>query len=416
MFCRLAKYVGKLIEARNGSVAIQIGLGVVVLIGMVGLGTEGTFLIYKHRQMQAVADAAALSGATALLQSFPRDPVSEARAVAASLGFPHGSDQISVAVNVPPLSGAQAGNSGAVEVIISQPQDLRMMQFFGDQSANVGTRSVAMRSSLGQFCLLALDPSASQSMYLLNNAIIPDESCGVAVNSDSDTALNLKNNAVINGPVVTHGEWLLSNNAELNGTPLIQRGPVIDDPYADFEIGTVPPCTAQSGSGSNNLTRYMTPGRFCDGWNFKNNVTLNLASGTYFIDSKLVLKNNVVINATGGVTLVLNTSFGLDIKNNAILNIEAPTSGDYAGLALVSRRDATSSILQKFDNNVTLNVQGTLYFPNQPLEVDNNGVTDPNGCTHMIAREITLMNNVKVANNCDGTGVEPIGPPALLVE
>ena len=358
--------VRKLIAMQDGSIAVQIGLGLVVLTGMVGLGTEGTLLIYKHRQMQVVADAAALSGATALSQSYPRDPVSEARAVAARLDFPNGSDQISVEVNVPPLSGVEAGNSSAVEVIISQPQDLAVMGLFGIQSANVETRSVAMRGGSGRFCLLALDPSASQAMHLSNNAEIPDSSCGVAVNSDSDSSLILKNNAVINGSVVTHGEWSLSNNAELNGTPQIQHGPVTDDPYTDFEIGSVPACTPQSGSGSNNVTRYMTPDHFCDGWDFKNNVTLNLASGTYFIDTKLVLKNNVTINATGGVTIVLNTDFELNpagnvtgprqrIKTVALNNsiqtnrYAGDNNGCYQAVHLISRAQI-SGHQRKYDN------------------------------------------------------------------
>ena len=111
-----------MLRSESGSVAVQIGLGLIALMGMAGLGTEGTFLIFKQRQMQSVADSAALSGAMALNQAYPRDPQSEARAVAAGLGFRHGADAISVAVNVPPLTGAQAGNTDAVEVIVTQPQ------------------------------------------------------------------------------------------------------------------------------------------------------------------------------------------------------------------------------------------------------------------------------------------------------
>ncbi len=416
MFSRIASSAQSAIAARSGSVAVQIGVGLVVLLGMVGLGTEGTFLIYKHRQMQSAADSAALSGAMALSQAFPRDPESEARAVAADLGFVHGTGRVTVTVNVPPVSGAQAGNTGAVEVIIAQPQDLSMMRLFGDDTVNVGTRSVASRSATGRFCILALDPTAPQAMYVANNATVADPDCGVAVNSNSDTALVLKNNAAMNGPVITRGEWALSNNAHLYGDPLIQHGPAIADPYADVALQAAPACTGQSGSGSNNVTRYLTPGHFCSGLDFKNNATLNLAPGIYYIDNKLALKNNVVVNATEGVTLIVTGNYAIDINNNAILNITAPTSGDYAGLAFFGPRDGTASILQKFSNNAILNIQGAIYFPNQILEIDNNGSTNPNGCTQAIAREIQMMNNARLSNNCDATGVKPIGPPAQLVE
>jgi hypothetical protein len=416
MFRRISTLLQRLVSSREGSVALQIGIGLAVLAGTVGLGTEGTVLIYKHRQMQSAADSAALSGAMALTQVYPRDPQSEARAVAARLGFVHGADEVNVTVNVPPLSGGQAGNAGAVEVVISQPQDLAMLRMFGGDSVNVGTRSVATRSATGRFCVLALDMTANQSMYVSNNAALTDPNCGVAVNSNSATALVMNNNAFINGPAITRGAFSLANNAHIYGEPRIEHGTAIADPYADIQLQTPPACTGQSGSGSNNVTRNLTPGRFCSGWDFKNNVTLNLAPGTYYIDSQLSLKNNVVVNATGGVTLVVNGDYAIDIANNATINLTAPTSGDYAGMAFFGRRDATSTVLQKFSNNAILNIEGAIYFPNQILEIDNNGTTHPNGCTHAVARKIQFMNNVALGNNCDGTGVKPIGPPPQLVE
>ena len=43
-------------RARRGSVAIQLALMTTVLLGMVALGTEITFVLFKHRQMQSAAD------------------------------------------------------------------------------------------------------------------------------------------------------------------------------------------------------------------------------------------------------------------------------------------------------------------------------------------------------------------------
>jgi hypothetical protein len=147
-------------------------------------------------------------------------------------------------------------------------------------------------------------------------------------------------------------------------------------------------------------------------------VTINLSPGTYYIDSQLELKNNVVINGTGGVTIVINGNYAMDIANNATLNLTAPTSGNFAGLTFYSSQSATSSITQKFSNNTVINIEGAIYFPNQILEFDNNSVMADNACTHVIARKITLMNNAKLGNECDGTGVQPIGSSsaAQLVE
>jgi hypothetical protein len=383
---------------------------------MTGLGAEATYLLYKQREMQSATDAASLSGALALTQS--GSPETEARAVASQMGFTHGVDGVTVTVHVPPVSGSNTSASNAVEVGISQPQQTTIIGALIMRTLSLSTRSVAKPQTAGNYCVLALNPSASQSMFLNNNAIISNPNCGVAVNSTNSTALLISNNAQIKGAVRVSGGASVSNNASPPLSKMTLNAPPISDPYADVQSPTAPACTSQSGSGSNNITRNLTPGHFCSGWDFKNNVVLNLAPGTYYIDSKLSIKNNVVINGTaeGGVTLVINSNYAIDIANNATLNINAPISGDNAGLAFFGPRNSTPSVLQKFSNNTIMNIQGAVYFPSQTLEFDNNGSTQPNGCTHVVASKIRLMNNAELGNNCQNTGVKPLGPPAELVE
>lgn len=413
MFTKIVRSVRRLFSSRDGGVAIQIGIGIVALTGMTGLGAETTYLYYKQRQMQSATDAASLSGAIALTQS--GSPEIEARAVAARMGFAHGVDGVTVTVNVPPRSGSNTSISNAVEVGITQPQNMAIMGTLMMQSVSVGTRSVAKPTSEGRFCVLALDPSASQALFLNNNAVISNENCGVAVNSTSATALVLDNNAEIKGPTNVTGGWSLSNNAQLSG-PHVQYAPPTADPYENVGVGDVPGCTTQTSEGSNQVTLNLTPGHFCNGWDFKNQAVLNLAPGIYYIDSKLSIKNGVVINGTSGVTLVINGNYAIDIANNAVLNLNASVDGNFAGIAIYGLRTATSSVLQKFSNNTILNLQGAVYFPNQTLEFDNNGTTLPNGCTQVIGRKVKLMNNVDLGNNCLNTGVKPLGPPAELIE
>ncbi len=415
MSSRITTALRKLLSSRQGSIAIQVAVGLVAVVGLAGLGTETTFLMFKQRHMQVSADSAAVSAIMALGQLYPRDPVSEARAVAARLGFRHGVDAATVTVNTPPTTGPFAGNNLAVEVIISQTHDMSMMRLFTNAAVNVGARAVAVQQAKGRFCYLALDPTASMAVNLLNNAVISGE-CGVAVNSDSPTSLYLNNNALIETPVLAHGDWFLENGADITGLPKINHGPTISDPYADVVLPQPPGCTGQQDSGKNSITVNLMPGRFCGGWDFMNNVTLNLAPGTYYIDSKMKIKNNVWINGTD-VTIVVNGDYPIDLQNNAYLNITAPTTGDLAGIAFFGLRDANPSVLQKFDNNVYLDIQGALYFPNQILEVDNNGTTNPQGCTQIIARQLRFMNNVEMKNDaCDNTGVQALSPPAALVE
>jgi hypothetical protein len=44
------------------------------------------------------------------------------------------------------------------------------------------------------------------------------------------------------------------------------------------------------------VTVNLTSGHFCNGWNDANNVTINLAPGTYDVDQKLDGSNNIILN------------------------------------------------------------------------------------------------------------------------
>jgi hypothetical protein len=398
----------KMFRSERGSVAIQLGLMTIVILGMVALGVEITFVLYKHRQMQSAADSGALGGATALMRGYPADYAVESRAIAATVGFVSGVDNVTVTVNHPPTLGSHAGDSKAVEVIVSQPQYLGLVSLFREGLFQVGARAVALIGNASLYCVLALDPTAAMAAELRNNVILGNPDCGVAVNSNSDSALYLRNNASIKGPVSVHGNWHLANNATLTGDPVTNHAPTIEDPYADVTLQTIPSCTGQSGSAGNNATVNLDPGHFCSGWNFKNNVTVNLAPGAYYIDTRLTLGNNAILNGAGGVTLIINGNYAVTFTNNAQVNITAPATGPYAGMAIMGLRNATSSVTQTFSNNTVLNIKGVVYFPNQIIRFDNNGATTPGGCTQVIGRIVRFYNNVWLDKDCDGTGVKPI--------
>ena len=217
----------------------------------------------------------------------------------------------------------------------------------------------------------------------------------------------MDNNSAINGPVNVVGGWSLGGNVSMAGSPIKDHAPPIADPYAGLTVGSVPACTGQSGSGNNNAQINLSPGHFCSGWDFGNNVRLNLAPGTYYIDSMLSAGNNANITGTG-VTLVVNGNYGVDLDNNTSVSLTAETSGAFARRVIVGLSTA-SMVTQTFANNTSIQIIGAIYFPHQIINMENNGATAPGGCTQVIGPKISIANNVNFGNNCDGTGVEPLG-------
>ena len=418
-------------EGRRGNVAVLVALMLVVIIGFISLGSEVGLLLLTARRMQAAADGAALASETARLSGHPADYTEEAFALSAAAGFANGQSGTTVTVNSPPASGNYTKTNNAVEVLIAQPQTLALAKVVYPGPITVRARAVATPAGSGAYCVAALDPSACAAVAISNNVTIQpspcDNHCGVAANSSCNTAITLQNNATINGPVSTVGNWSLANNAALNCPPNTSHAPAVADPYLAVPLppSPVPACAPVAGCPSTctkactavNATVNLTPGHYPFGWNYNGNVTLNLASGVYYVDQQLTLQNNVTVNATGGVTLIIDGNYQIGLGNNAIFNITAPTSGPTAGLAIASIRTATASVTQEFSNNTTLNITGALYFPNQILEFANNTVIDSPVCTQVIARIIQFQNNATLNNNCSGTGVIPIGgASSLLVE
>jgi hypothetical protein len=400
MFVRIVALARKLRRSREGAVAIMMGFILVGMIGMSALGVEMGFAYYKQRQMQSAADAAALGAAIAKSKS--ADITAQARALTAAVGFVDGADGVTVTVANPPTSGPNVANALAVEVRISQPQTLHLVTLFRSGLFNIGVRAVALVDDLGKYCVLGLDKTAANAVFLDNNATINVPNCGVGSNSSSNSALRLDNNASITGGVSVVGNWSLGNNAQLPTDPAPKNhADAVDDPYFDRDLN--PPtanCVNAPASCKNCTITFTQGGHYC-GFNYtQGNVTLNLAQGTYYIKTRLNLSNNVTVNATGGVTIVINGNYAMNINNNAIINITAPTGGPTAGLAFASIRTATATKTQIFDNNTTLNLNGAIYFPKQIVKFENNATINAPVCGQVIARIVQIANNGALNSNC----------------
>jgi len=416
----------RLSRDQGGGYSVLAAAMMPVLVGFTALGTETGLWFYQHQTMQSAADGAAFSAGAAYFAGNTTTFATDGKAVAATYGFTDGTNNTTVTVNQPPASGPNVSTPGAVEVIITQPQQRLFSAVLLSSTVSISARAVSATSGQVNACVLGLDPTAANTVLISNNAVLPDPACGVVSNSSSSTGFTVNNNAVVDGPTSSHGGTSLGVNAHLNGNPNLTNAATVADPYASANPGTPPACTSQNGTGSNNGSRNLVPdvvvngvgmAHFCSGLNFQNNFSATFAPGVYFIDSQLVFGNNALISGTN-VTLVINGNYQINIGNNATVNISAPLSGPTAGIAFMGGRSATSSVVQTFSNNTILNLTGAIYFPNQILNFDNNGSTTSSGCTQLIARQVQIMNNVALYNNCNNTGTKPInfGGSVALVE
>src|SRR5271168_3130400 len=137
----------------SGQVMVLVCVSIVALMGMVAVVADFSFMQHQRNMMQTAADSAAMAGAEELNYG---DLVAAGKADAATNGFTDGQSSVTVAINNPPSTGPNVGNSAYVEAIVTKPEPTYFLRVIGISSMTVSTRAVASNGA-GPNCIYALD-------------------------------------------------------------------------------------------------------------------------------------------------------------------------------------------------------------------------------------------------------------------
>jgi Flp pilus assembly protein TadG len=433
-----------LIRDRAGAAAVTIAISFTGIAGLAGLGTEVANWYFTERSIQGATDAAAHTGATALMVSATSAAAkTEAKSVAANFGFSSGSGA-TVTVNNPPASGSHTGDNSAVEVIISQPMTLMLSGLFVSSAPTLQARSVALKpAQTNPPCVMTLDTNSETSMSTSGTPAINLTGCSVYVNSAGSAALNMGGGTLsATAAYIVGGETgpglTMTNGTHTGADPK-------SDPYASVSMPSVPsnPSGSDCSTASKTINNYHLSGNktdtflknvsggtcvFHSGLQIDGGSTLNLCPGTYFVDSgTLSLQGGAILNApptanttpvmsstlcgtntTGGVTIVLTNS----LSANSVLNVTAPTSGPTSGIGLFQSRVACSGNNGTCGNTLngggTQNIQGAIYFPDNAVTYKGGASTGGAVCTQLIAYQVTFSGNSNLASSCASAGTASI--------
>ncbi|MFC3173392.1 pilus assembly protein TadG-related protein [Novosphingobium bradum] len=406
----------RLAASRAGNVLVVAAFSLPLVIGAVGLAIDVAGWQQSRRALQGAADSAVYSAAVASAAGASADRArEEARAVLSTYGLVNGANGVTITVSNPPTIGNYTANSNAWEVKVGKAQDLRFASLFLSAAPTVSVRAVAKAGSGGSGCILALSTTAAKAVNVTNNGQIANPNCVVYSNSADTKALSCSDNCSIKASTSVVGGISTYSNAAMTGAFNRTGQAPIADPYAAVDPGAAGGCTQTSAVTT---ATTLNPGHYCGGFNVSGSKTLTLNPGIYFVDSKFYFTNGAKLDATSGVTIVINGSYciglgdcavGNGVGNNATINITAPTSGPTAGIAMMGPRTGADGKNQEFTNNSYLNVQGALYFPSQKLHFNDNSNMNSALCTQLIGSTVQIDNNANMSPNCTGTGVTPIG-------
>ena len=317
----------------DGMYLVYLTAAMPVLLGFVSLGSEAGSLFYAKQSLQAAADSAAVSAATAYGANAPIN--TEAYAIAAQYGFVNNTNGVIVHAYQPPQSGPYSGNSNAVEVTVSRPQAPLFSSDWISQPFAVSATAVAVLANGGD-CVLALDPTAQKAVQASGSAAVIMTNCGLFSDSDASTS----NNPSI---LVSGGAKFTAQSVGAVGTVCSAGGTCpppaslmtptpttgdksISNPYASVAMPTYSGCNSTNYSPDTNQTLTPVGGVyvFCGNVNIggSNKVTLN--TGTYIVNggSFSVSGSATLTSAGADVTLVFTS--GATANISGALNLTAP--------------------------------------------------------------------------------------------
>ena len=416
----------KLWQDKRGNAIMIAGAMLPLVVGAAGLATDTIQWTLWKRQLQRAADSAAIAGVyTRQAANGATSGVSAAVShdltidnhvwMALKTGFPQ--------VTFPADSGVKTNQ---VQVTLAIQQRLPFSSMFMSAPPTIRAISTAATVPAGGFpCFDATDTSAVIGLNFSGNASIESPDCDGFSNANSANTSVAKGSSDISLRTIGGvGGIQQSNNFHVSAYR--PYSPPIPDPFASVtpDPSLMNCATKTVIQGGKNVTTAIGLDDTTD--------TSTLASGTNCFASLSVGSNKSLdLDAKFGTgvktfyinggdldvqgtlkcttcTIVLTNKTAAspigNVKVNASSNINmtAPTTGTYKGIAIYQDRRATDcNNCNKINGNSGSIVQGALYFPSRELEYNGTGTTSAI-CTMFVAKRLNFSGNSATSNKFRG--------------
>jgi hypothetical protein len=480
--CRTARYLWR---DERGVTVVLVGMAIFALIGFTGLAVETGLWYTIKRQNQSAADVAALSGARELYawqasgltaDTIYPDICALAERDAQRNNFTFNSftcpstspgctspSSGQMCANNPPVLGTHQNND-SVEVILAQQQNTFFAGLFLP-NVTIDTRAVASILTANEACVLALGTSGTDITEQGNPTIClgtissgggcgAPGTCSVAAasNSTNPPAVSLGSSSLIASAVVTPGGC-----SGCGSVPVVNAR--VSDPYVTTlthtflttGMPTLPTSRAcvvggnpYNGMGScvisgglslqNQGTINLSANTQIGGLDIKGTI-VNLAPGTYWITGDLTLEpGQATLECTtctpggAGVTIILTANpnggtVGTLNLHNGTLQLNAPSSGTFAGLAIIQDSNGLPSdmVLPSPDTvsgqgNPTETLNGLVYLPNATMDFYGTP-SGGNTCLVLVVNTLTFHGNPTLTSTgCASSGLTTLPTPVVLTE
>ena len=170
--------MGRLAADQRGVIIVMFALMVPIFLGFIGLGVEVGYWFQKHRDLQAAADAAAVSGAYENAEGRSSGVQTIAQREAVNNGWNSTDGTITVR-SFPfnatyPASGSYTADTDAVEIELTYSLVRLFSSWFMSGDMIINARAVGdVVAGASTACVLALgSANAAKSLWVLGSATV----------------------------------------------------------------------------------------------------------------------------------------------------------------------------------------------------------------------------------------------------
>ncbi|HEX2554932.1 MAG TPA: TadE/TadG family type IV pilus assembly protein [Microvirga sp.] len=391
-------------QDRRGNVAIATALALPVLVGGVGLGIEVGYWYYRQQAMQNAADSAAVAAATAAGTSYDE----EARGVSARYGLTHGQSEVTVdTVNgvTCPEAPPDVVYSECYRVTVTSLVPLFLSPVVGyggtatvtqggktEARTRLVATAVAARSNTARtYCIVALGQADVTVDLDFNGAPKADlKDCGLMSNEGMVCSGNAQK-------VADYADSPTGDSSPCGQQAHSMPSPKIVDPYAAL-AANIPDHTCPSPPYSVNTLTAVPSGdvvNYCGTLKIGADLDITTPKTIVIRNGNLDLNNHTLKGSA--LTIIFS---GTDsslwshvIEGKGTLDIKAPTSGTWKGVALYQDPSLTQNVnFTAAGSNQTVSVQGLFYFPKAEVTLSGavNKDVSPAPCFMMMVGSLRV--------------------------
>jgi Flp pilus assembly protein TadG len=417
-------WLRRLAADESGVSAIITAIALTTLLGFCGLAVDVVMWEVNQRALQGTADQAALAAATAYRNAgatgalgTDTDAQNAAYATAIRNGYDAGNITVAAFNN-----GSTCQNNGCLQVTITQQQPRYFTRIFTSSAVNDSASAVGTCSGCGSgtftatnnggtACVMALDASGKGVVTSTGGAVLALTACNLYNNSPQTDATVVSNNAAIEGcsasnPCGSQAFLAQPNNPGGIDIPVTTSAAPAPDPYA----GLTPPTIASSCQQLPNPPTDVPSGTYCGGNKFQNQTITFADNAVIVITGGLDLHSGSTSLTGTGVTIYVESdgtsSESSTINATTTVNITAPTTGPYAGIALWFA--GGSGVTYNGANGSAFS--GAIYAPGADVSYSGNAGSS-SSCTRLVAGSVTLAGSS--AAMFDNSGCPITASPVL---